>query len=194
MRTYLASLIVGLGLGLALPASAQQAHDPAAMIAAQREALAATAMLNGTWRGTAWQLDPTGKRHDMVQTERSGTMLDGSVRMIEGRGYAVADGKLVFNALALISYDTMKKAWSMRSYAMGRSGDFQFSPTADGFTWSVPAGPKATVRYTAVIKDGNWREIGEFLMEGQPPRQVFEMNLKRIGESDWPAGGAVPMK
>jgi hypothetical protein len=193
MRSVFVTLIFCLGTTL-IPAHAQMPPDAAASIAAQKEAQTATAMLNGTWRGTAWQMDPTGKRHDMVQTERSGTMLDGTVRMIEGRGYAVADGKLVFNALATISYDPMKKAWSMRSHAMGRSGDFTFTPTADGFIWSVPAGPKGIVRYTAVIKDGTWKEVGEFVMEGMPARQVFEMNLKRIGDTDWPSGGAVPMR
>lgn len=179
---------------LMAPASAQRPPDVAENIAAQKAAQKATAMLDGTWRGTAWQLDPTGKKHEMVQTERSGTILDGTVRIIEGRGYDAASGALTFNAFATISYDAVKKAWNMRSHAMGRAGDFNFAPTADGFTWSLPAGPKAIVRYTAVIKDGNWREIGEYVMEGQPPRQVFEMNVKRIGDTDWPAAGAVPMK
>jgi len=30
--------------------------------------------------------------------------------------------------------------------------------------------------------------------DGQPPRQFFEMNLTRLGDTDWPAGGAVAVK
>lgn len=30
--------------------------------------------------------------------------------------------------------------------------------------------------------------------DGQPPRQFFEMNLTRLGDTDWPAGGAVAAK
>ena len=51
-----------------------------------------------------------------------------------------------------------------------------------------------TIRYTAVIKDGAWREVGERVMEGRPPMQFFEMNLKRLGDSAWPTAGAVGPK
>ena len=81
----------------------------------------------------------------------------------------------------------------MRSYAQGRSGDFSFTPTADGFQWEIPAGPM-TIRYTAVVKDGSWHEVGDrVLPDGQAVR-FFEMNLSRLGDSDWPAAGAIDAK
>jgi hypothetical protein len=48
------------------------------------------------------------------------------------------------------------------------------------------------LRYTATVRDGVWTEIGERIVEGKPPVRTFEMRLKRIGSTDWPAGGAVP--
>jgi hypothetical protein len=51
-----------------------------------------------------------------------------------------------------------------------------------------------TIRYTVIIKDGGWREIGERITPGKPPVQFFEMNLARIGDSAWPAAGAIPMR
>jgi hypothetical protein len=81
----------------------------------------------------------------------------------------------------------------MHSNAQGSVGDFSFKPAADGFVWEIPAGPM-TIRYTAVIKNGAWHEVGERIAEGKEPVRFFEMNLKRIGDTDWPAGGAVAPK
>lgn len=59
-----------------LAAQAQPPHDPKAAIAAQREALAPLARLDGLWRGTAWTMQRDGSRLELVQTERVGSMLD----------------------------------------------------------------------------------------------------------------------
>ena len=38
-------------------------------------------------------------------------------------------------------------------YAMGYAGDYPLTVRPDGFSWSHPAGPGATTRYTATIRD-----------------------------------------
>jgi hypothetical protein len=48
---------------------------------------------------------------------------------------------------------------------------------------------KMTIRYTAVIKDGAWLEVGDRITPGKDPVRFFEMNLKRVGDTTWPAGG-----
>ena len=106
----------------------------------------------------------------------------------------MADGSLGFHALAIISHDLAKKSWTLRSWGQGRGGEFPFTPTADGYMWSTPAGPNATMRYTAVFKNDTWREIGEYVMEGRPPMQVFEMNLKRVSATTWPEEGSLLLK
>jgi len=169
-----------------------QGHDPAARIAAQVKALEALAPLDGTWRGKVWALAPDGTRHEGTQTERVGPMLGGSLRVIEGLGYE-ADGSVGFNAFAIVSFDPDKQALTMRSYAHGRSGDFPFTVGPDGFAWEIPAGP-ATIRYVATISGDSWHEVGHRIVPGQEPVQILDMTLTRLGDCDWPAGGAVPPK
>lgn len=169
-----------------------RAHDPAAAMAAQRQALARLAFLDGTWRGPARHTTPDGTVHELVQTERVGPMLDGTIRVIEGRGYGT-DGSTVFNAFAVLSWDAARQAYGMRSHAMGHAGDYALLPTEDGFVWEIPAGP-ATIRYTATVANGTWHEVGERIVADKPPQAFFEMTLQRIGDSDWPAAGVVPMR
>lgn len=191
MRRSFAAAFAAIAISSAIPVLAQaQQADPAALVAAQTQGLAPLARMDGVWRGPAWTMDRTGKKHEVTQTERIGPFLGGAVKVIEGRGYD-ADGSVSFNAFGVMSYDPASKTFSFKSWAMGRQGDFPLTVTADGYIWSVPAGPNMSIRYTAVIKDGAWREIGEFIMEGQPPRQIFEMNLKRVGDTDWPGAGAI---
>ena len=183
-----------LVLTLALIASggaaiAQTPPNPAVRIAQQKEAMKALAWMDGVWRGPAVTTGPGGRRHEVTQTERSGPLLDGSVHLVEGRGYN-ADGSTGFNALGIISYDPDAKTYGMRSYAMGQAGDFPLTVTPTGAVWTIPAGP-ATIRYTITAKDGVWHEVGERMVPGQPAQPFFEMTLKRIGDSSWPAAGAI---
>ena len=178
--------------GISLRVSAQGRPDSAALIAAQREAMTPLRMMDGVWRGAAWTILQSGEKHNITQTERIGPFLGESIKVIEGRGYN-ADGSVGFNAFGTISYDPATKAYTLHSYALGQVGDFALKPTADGYVWEIPAGPM-TIRYTAVIKEGTWREVGDRIMPGKDPVRFFEMNLKRVGDSDWPASGAIPPK
>jgi hypothetical protein len=187
-RTLLVLALLAASAGAASPASGQQ-EDPAALLAAQRAAMAPLAMMDGVWRGNAWTILPSG-RHEITQTERIGPFLGGSVKVIEGRGYD-PDGTVTFNAFGTISYDPARHVYTLHSYAQGRSGDFTLTPTADGYVWEIPAGPM-TIRYTATIRDGAWREVGDRIVPGREPVRFFEMNLRRVGDTDWPAAGAVP--
>jgi hypothetical protein len=184
--------LVVTALGAPAAASAQGRPDPAVQIAAQREALAPLAFMDGVWRGPASTTIAPGETHTVTQTERIGPFLDGSVKVIEGRGYD-ADGKVTFNAFGIISYNPATRAYTMHSYAMGNVGDFVLQRKPDGFVWEIPAGP-ITIRYTAVVKDGVWREVGDRVAPDKEPVRFFEMNLKRVGNTDWPAAGAISPK
>lgn len=189
MKTRMLTVAIGVALLAAGPVFAQR-PDPAALQAAQREAMTRLASMDGAWRGEAWTLSPAGERHALTQTERVGTFLGGTVRVIEGRGYE-ADGSVGFNALGVISFDPARKTYTMRSYAQGFSGDYPVTVRDDGFDWMIQAGP-VTMSYVATIKDGRWHEVGHRKMGDAEPVQIFEMTLRRIGDTDWPAGGAVP--
>src|SRR2546426_12330746 len=160
-----ALLMIG---GLLLTALGQQGRqDPATLIAAQREAMVRLSVMDGVWRGPAWTILPSGEKHTVTQTERIGPFLDGSVKVTEGRGYE-ADGRVGFNAFGTISYNPATRAYTLHSHAQGYVGDFKFMLTADGYVWEIPAG-QMTIRYTAVIKDGAWREGGDRITPGEEP-------------------------
>ncbi|MDO9071811.1 MAG: DUF1579 domain-containing protein [Rubrivivax sp.] len=184
-RTLALLALVAAGTG---PAAAQ-APDTPALLAAQRQAMQALAPLDGVWRGTARLFVPDGKTRELVQTERVGPMLGGSIKVVEGRGYG-SDGSLEFNAFAVISYAPASGKYSFNSWAQGMKGDFNFEPRPDGFVWSMNFG-RVSMRHTAVIQGDTWNEVGERLMEGQPPVRTVEMTLRRVGSTDWPAAGAV---
>jgi hypothetical protein len=193
MRVLMAGC-VGLAVALAMgaPAMAQRGYDPAARIAAQKEAMAKLAAVSGEWRGPAKTMLDDGTWHEITQTERMGPMLDGTLRVIEGRGYE-ADGKLSFNAFGVISWDPDAKAYAFHSYAQGREGSFPWMVTPTGFAWETPAGPQMTIHYEITLKDGTWHEVGTRVMKsGGEPVKFFEMTLKRIGDTTWPAAGVVP--
>src|SRR5690606_10995946 len=122
-----------------------------------KEAMKAFDFLDGEWRGPAKTMLPDGSWHTLTQTERVGPMLDGTVKVIEGKGYE-PDGRVSFNAFAVISYDPDTKTYAMRSYTAGRQGDYTIAPTPTGFTWEIPAGPTMTIHYEATVKDGVWNE------------------------------------
>ncbi|MEP6635975.1 MAG: DUF1579 domain-containing protein [Acidobacteriota bacterium] len=187
-----AILVTTTMLLAAAVANGQGRENPVTVLAAQREAMMPLAFMDGVWRGPAWTALPSGEKHNITQTERIGPFLDGTLKVIEGRGYDT-EGKVSFNAFGTISYNTTTHVYTLHSYAMGNVGDFVLSRNGDGYTWEIPAGPM-TLRYTAVIKDGAWHEVGDRIMPGKEPVRFFEMNLKRVGDTTWPAAGAVSPK
>ncbi len=185
-RHCLALLVVFL---IPIGVQAQERPDPQALQSAQRAAMATFAFMDGVWRGKATITLPGGEKREIDQTERIGPFLDGTLKVLEGRGFE-PDGKMHFNAFGIISYNPGTKAYTMRSYAQGLVGDFAVVRTADGFSWEIPAGPM-TIRYVTVVKDGTWTEVGERLAPGRPAVKFFEMTLTRTGDTDWPAAGAL---
>lgn len=49
-----------------------------------------------------------------------------------------------------------------------------------------------TIKYTTTREDGGWREVGDMVRPDGTSARIFEMTLKRAGDTDWPgAGGAI---
>ena len=185
-------ILVSAAVAVLLSATGAAAQVPAqpAGTETQRQAVSALDFMDGEWRGEAVVHQPGGEPMTLTQTERVGPMLGGSIKVIEGRGYA-ADGSTRFNAMAVVSWNAREGRYNFRSWANGYSGDYRFERTGEGFRWETPAGPNARVVYVATVKDGVWHEVGDYITEGQPPRRMIEMTLRRVGDSRWPAGGAV---
>src|SRR5512132_3428522 len=132
IRHKLAALaLLTVTVGVSLTTLGQGRPDPT-LIVTQREAMKPLAYMDGVWRGPAWTILQSGEKHTITQTERIGPFLDGSVKVIEGRGYD-ADGKVTFNAFGTISYDPAKHAYTLHSYAQGYVGDFALKVTPDGY-------------------------------------------------------------
>ena len=81
-------VLIAAAVSLAAPLSSQPA-PPDQLIAAQAEKMAVFDWMHGEWRGTAVRRGPEGEV-TMIQTERVGPMLDGSLLVVEGR---VFDGE-----------------------------------------------------------------------------------------------------
>jgi hypothetical protein len=143
--------------------------------------------MRGVWAGTATGVGRDGTPYKVTQVERMGPMLGGDIVVVEGRGYR-DDNTTGFNAFAVASFNPQSGTYELRSYAQGFAGTFELKLTPTGYTWETPAGPHAVTRFTATITATTWREVGEFVAEGGAPKQIFEMNLERVGDTDWPLG------
>ena len=60
-------------------------------------------------------------------------------------------------------------------------------------SWEILAEPM-TIHYAAVNKDGTWHEVGDRILPGKEPVCIFQKNLKRVRDRDWPAAGAISPK
>jgi hypothetical protein len=172
-------------------AAAAEAREPSKRVKAQQEAMKALGFLDGEWRGASKTLRKTGWA-PMVQTERTGTMLDGTVRVIEVRGYE-ADGRLSFNALRIISYDPDSKTYSMRSYQNGNERDYKLATTANSIAWEI-AGKESTTRYETSVRNGIWSEKATRTPAKGEPEVYLSITMKRMRDSAWPRAGALAAK
>jgi hypothetical protein len=181
-----------VGLAVTASVAAAQQRSASELIATQQAAMAKLAWMDGQWRGPAVTQAAEGE-HRVTQTERIGNLLDGTIKVVEGRGFN-PDGSKGFNAFGTISFDPNSGKYEFRSYAQGQAGTFVMTPGVNGYVWEIPAGPQMTIRYTATLVGGTWTEVGDRIVPGRPPSRFFEMNLKRVGDSAWPGAGAMTAK
>ena len=158
----------------------------ASLLEKQEIAMRALTFLDGEWAGPAEAREPKGTIR-MTQTERSGSLLGGTIRLVEGRSFD-AQGKTLFNAFAVISYDVARTRYSITSYASGYATTAELKITNHGFTWDVPAGPAAKMHFVATIKDGVWNEVGDYIGPDGKPRRTFEMTVRKLRTTKWPTG------
>ncbi len=192
MHRIASLLLLAAALAGSTFAATAQPAEPADLVASQVEAMRTLAMLDGAWRGPATVIQAGGSRITFVQTERIGPFLGGSIKVIEGRGYDDAGG-VRFNAFGIVSFDPATRAYTLHSHALGRVGDFTFVPTGNGYRWEIPLA-SGRIRYVATVGADELHEVGDLVVEGREPVRIFEMRLKRIGATDWPAAGAVGPK
>ena len=170
-----------------LLAAAVAAHAQAPSAVHQAE-LKKLDFLKGKWKGKATIVDRSGKS-ELTQTEDVEYRLGGTVLLVEGKGTGAAPGKgddaLLFNALAVISYDANAKKFKIRAHRMeGTSVDADLVLTEKGFNWGFKQpGRGVEVRYVMTITDkGEWNETGEYSLDGKTWTKFIDMTLSRVKE------------
>jgi len=148
--------------------------------AAERsEKMSHVKFLVGQWKGTGWML-MDGKKEYFDQTENINAKLDGGVIIVEGLGKVPQTDKVIHNALAILTYDVIKKQyrWTSTTTA-GYISDVAPDVSHEKFVWMLNSrGGK--IRYTITLDKGDWLEIGEQSNDdGKTWTQNFEMRLKK---------------
>jgi hypothetical protein len=162
-------------LALACAAAAQQQPD----LEKQRQAMKKLEFLAGKWSGDATVQRGPGQPIKVRQSESVEYKLDGLALLVEGAGRDPASGKVVFTALAVISYDDAAGVYRFRAYNEGRYLDTELKVGDSSFEWTRQAGP-ASVKYTMRLdSEGSWVETGDVTVGSAPPRRVVDMHLKR---------------
>jgi mono/diheme cytochrome c family protein len=157
LRTTLHILAAASVIPGALFAQAQV--DPTSAI----EAVSRAAFLEGKWAGEGWIQAGQGPREAFKQTETVTKMLDGAVLLIEGIGHST----VIFS-----------------SYVAGRPRlDLVPEVSPNTFKWGFSPPSGGEIRYSIVVEDGVWHEVGEFSTDGESWSQFFEMRLKKLGTS-----------
>ncbi len=127
----------------------------------------------GNWKGSGWMMGKEGKSN-FEQTEKIHFKLDSTAILIEGMGKV--NGKIVHNALAILTYNKIDNNYLFRSYLpSGQNAEFKAELIDNKFHWY----PNDNVRYIIWLNEnGQWYERGEYKREDDWT-QFFEMTLDR---------------
>jgi len=147
-------------------------------VAAQREAMKKLDFLVGKWSGDASLVRGPGEPLKLVQSEDVQFKLDGLVMLIEGTSRD-STGKVVFHALATISYDDSTSTYRFRAYNDGRYLDTELTVPPNGFAWGYDAGTMKVTNTMRLGTRGEWIETTEVTLGSAPPRKTLEMTLRR---------------
>lgn len=164
----------------AAPAATPHSRPPGPDRATQKAAIARLGWMVGNWEGSGWIDTPSGRR-SFRQTETVESRLSGDVIVVEGRGYAGTPEALMFNALAVISYDDTAGKYAFRSWTQGHFTNAEANVlNGPALRWSMTF-PDASIRYTITQPEpGKWNEVGERTTDGGATwTQFFEMNLTK---------------
>ena len=179
------SPLLGFAMALAL-ATGAAAQEPGA---ANRAAMKKLDFLVGKWTGDATISRGPNDKTAVKQTEDVKLKLDGTVLLIEGTGRGQLPMKteegVVFNALAIVSYDSETKKYAINAHTKdGRSTTAELKPTEKGFEWGFKDPVRGTqVRYTGTLTDkGEWNEVGDYSQDGKAWTRFFEMTLTKAKE------------
>jgi hypothetical protein len=163
-----------------VPVMAQQPQVP--NVEMQRAAIKRLGFLVGKWTGEARILRVPGEPEVLIQTEEAQYKLDGLILLIEGVGRTKADGKLVLQALGIVSYDDESGTYRMRAFNDGRFLETEVKLMDDGrgLTWGFAVGQVRTSSTMRITGKGDWTELHEIRIGAQPPRKYMEITVSPL--------------
>jgi hypothetical protein len=148
----------------------------------ERAGIAPLAKMVGQWQGDARVQMGPGEAQVVTQHEDVVFGAGQTVLMIRGTG-RLKDGNpgtIIFEAAAMIWYDSDANKLKMRAHrGEGVSMEPDVELRGDTLVWGFPMNG-GLIRYTTVVTDTEWHEVGHFVREGMPPFQMMEMRLKRL--------------
>lgn len=153
------------------------AQPPSSGAGVQREAMHKLSFLSGRWLGPVTIVRGPGEPLHLTQSEDVQYKLDGLVLLIEGKSTST-DGKVLFSALATIAYDDASHTYRFRAYNDGHYLDTELTVPGNGFSWSFAAGPAHIVNTMHLTEKGEWSEVTEVTVGGNPPHRAVEMLLQ----------------
>ena len=148
---------------------------------AQRAEMSKLDFLVGTWKGEGWIKMPGVPRETFTQTETVRKKLDGLALLLEGHG--TSQGKTVFEALALVTWDPEKSRYRFASATTeGRAGESEGRLVSGGaWEWGFALPQGGRIRYTIKLTEkGEWYEAGEYSPDEKAWHRFHEMTLQKV--------------
>ena len=153
---------------------AQARPDPAA----QKAAMEKFRFLTGTWTGEVTISAGPGSLRKLMQTEEVVYKLDGLALLIEGTGRDDT-GKIVFSALAVVSYDEKSGTYRIRAWNEGYHVEGEIKTDGKGFEWGFTTGPAAVRHVMMLDAQGRWSERSEVTVGEGRKYEAVRMLLTR---------------
>ena len=136
--------------------------------------------LVGDWTGEGW-IQMGREKHHFTQSETVSQKVNNTVIVIDGKGIDSETKQITHEAFAVISFNKAQKEYLMRAFrADGNFIDAEAKVDENGsFIWGFTHPQAGQMRYTILLKDGKWVEIGEMSRDGNNWFQFFEMTLTK---------------
>jgi hypothetical protein len=171
------SFLIGITTLIAASALAFAQQPAQNSVDVQRDAMRKLSFLAGHWSGPISIIRGPGEPLHLAQTEDVQYKLDGLVLLIEGKSTS-ADGRVLFNALATVSYDDASHTYRFRAYNGGHYLDTELSVPDNGFSWSFASGPAHIANTMHLTAKGEWSETTDVTIGSNPPHRSVEMLLQ----------------
>lgn len=175
-KTWLGLLTVTVLAAAPVALMAQQT-DAAMVKQTERQAMRKLSFLVGRWSGPVTVYRGAGQPLQLTQSENVQYKLSGLVMLIEGRS-TDAEGRTMFRALAVISYDPASRSYRFRAYHGGQYLDTPLKVDGEGFGWGFTEGRAHIVNSMHLTKAGEWSEATQVTVGSHPAFRSMTMELR----------------